>query len=159
MRVTRALFVPIALVVSVTAASADITGFLGSTTSPANRPARGFAVGAGILVVGFEFEYSDTVEDAEEGPPALRTGMGNVLLQTPVPIAGIQPYFTTGAGGYRERLGSDATTHVGLNTGGGAKISLVGPLRVRFDYRVFKLNGNPRVNVVHRWYAGANLAF
>jgi len=159
MRVIRALFVPAALVVSVTAASADITGFIGSTTSPTNRPARGFAVGAGILVVGFEFEYSDTAEDADAGAPALRTGMGNVLLQTPVPIAGIQPYFTTGGGGYRERLGSDATTHVGLNTGGGAKISLVGPLRVRLDYRVFRLNGSPRVNVVHRLYAGANLAF
>ena len=159
MRVIRALLVAPALVLSVTAASADITGFIGGTTSPTNRPARGFAVGAGILVVGFEFEYSDTAEDAEAGAPGLRTGMGNVLLQTPLPIAGIQPYVTTGGGGYREQLGSDATTHVGLNTGGGVKISLVGPLRVRIDYRVFKLNGNPRVNVVHRLYAGANLAF
>lgn len=116
-------------------------------------------MGVGILAVGFEFEYSDTAEDAEAGAPSLRTGMGNILLQTPLPIAGIQPYVTTGGGGYREQLGSDSTTHVGLNTGGGVKISLVGPLRVRVDYRVFKLNGNPRGNVVHRMYAGANLAF
>ncbi|HEY6510288.1 MAG TPA: hypothetical protein VIY56_19830 [Vicinamibacterales bacterium] len=159
MWVTRTLLATVVMVVPVTAAWADITAFIGSTTSPTNRPARGFAVGAGILIVGFEFEYSNSTEDAEAGTPSLQTGMGNVLLQTPVAIAGLQPYVTTGAGGYREQLGSDATTHVGFNTGGGVKISLVGPLRVRIDYRVFRLNGNPRVNVVHRLYAGANLAF
>jgi hypothetical protein len=159
MWVTRALFAVVAVVVSATAAAADITLFIGSTTSPANRPARGFAVGAGLLVIGFEFEYSSSSEDAEAGAPSLRTGMGNVLLQTPGPIAGIQPYFTTGAGGYREQLGAGSTTHVGVNTGGGAKISLVGPLRARIDYRVFRLNGSPLANVVHRLYAGANLSF
>lgn len=159
MWVFRALLVPVVLVVSVTAAFADISAFIGSTTSPTNRPVRGFAVGAGILIVGFEFEYADTTEDAESGAPGLRTGMGNVLLQTPLPIAGFQPYLTTGAGGYRERAGEDTTTNIGLNSGGGVKITLAGPLRVRFDYRVFKLNGTPRVNVVHRLYVGANLAF
>ncbi len=159
MWVIRALLIPVALLVSATAASADITAFIGSTTSPTNRPVRGFAVGAGILVLGFEFEYADTVEDADAGAPSLRTGMGNVLLQTPLPIAGIQPYLTTGAGGYRELVGADSTTNVGFNTGGGAKISLAGPLRVRLDYRVFRLNGSPRVNVAHRLYVGANLAF
>ena len=44
------------------------------------------------------------VEDLPTGSPALRTGMGNVLLQTPVPISGFQPYFTTGGGVYREQL-------------------------------------------------------
>ena len=85
--------------------------------------------------------------------------MGNVLLQTPVPIAGITPYFTTGGGMYRERLGEDTETSFGLNTGGGAKIRLAGPLRVRFDYRVFTLTGSPRYDTVHRLYVGANIAF
>ena len=52
--------------------------------------------------LGFEFEYSDTREDPEDAAPSLRTGMGNILLQTPIAIAGLQPYFTSGAGGYRE---------------------------------------------------------
>ena len=43
--------------------------------------------------------------------------------------------------------------------GGGVKIRLVGPLRVRVDYRVFKLTGSPLVDTYHRFYAGANLAF
>ena len=140
-------------------ALADLTGFVGTTTTPANRTAKGVAVGFSILVVGFEFEYANTNEDPIEGGPSLTTTMGNVLLQTPVPIMGLQPYFTTGGGGYRERLGTSQETHVGLNTGGGVKISLLGPIRARLDYRVFKLQGTPLHSVVHRLYAGVNLAF
>jgi hypothetical protein len=136
----------VALVVSVTAASADITAFIGSTTSPTNRPARGFAVGAGILFVGFEFEYSNSTEDVEAGTPSLRTGMGNVLVQTPVAIAGLQPYVTTG-GEYRERW--VRTNARGFNTNGGVKY-------LQWDRSAcgsttgVRLNGSPRVNVVRR---------
>ena len=51
--------------------------------SPANRAVRGAAIGGGLVIVGFEFEYADTTEDATAGAPSLKTGMGNVLLQTP----------------------------------------------------------------------------
>jgi hypothetical protein len=36
---------------------------------------------------------------------------------------------------------------------------LAGPLRARFDYRVFRLRGEPLHDVVHRLYVGANLTF
>ena len=143
-------------------AAADATVFIGSTTTPANRAAKGVAIGISLLIVGFEFEYADTGEDADEGAPSLRTGMGNVLLQTPFPIAGMQFYVTLGAGGYRERLGEDPVrqeTNFGINMGGGVKISLVGPVRVRLDYRLFRLQGEPLHSTVHRLYAGFNLAF
>jgi len=140
-------------------AAADITGFIGSATSPTSRLVRGVAVGAGLLVLGFEFEYADAVEDENGGAPSLRTGMGNVLLQTPLAIKGFQPYFTTGGGVYHERQGDDSSTDVGMNVGGGVKITLAGPLRVRVDYRVFTLRGSPRVSPVHRFYAGVNLNF
>jgi len=39
------------------------------------------------------------------------------------------------------------------------KIRLIGPLRARFDYRVFRLRGEPLYDVVHRFYVGANLNF
>jgi hypothetical protein len=120
---------------------------------------RGIAIGATILVLGFEFEYANVSEDLDEAAPSLRTGMGNLLVQTPIPVAGTLFYLTAGGGGYRERLGSDYTTHVGINTGGGAKISLAGPIRARLDYRVFRLQGTPRHPTVHRIYAGLNLAF
>ena len=147
------------LLVTATPALADATIFIGSTTTPANRPAKGLALGVGLLVVGFEFEFADSSEVLDEAAPSLRTGMGNVLLQTPFPIAGMQFYFTTGAGLYRERLGIRQETHAGFNTGGGAKITLLGPVRVRLDYRVFNLRGEPLHATVHRVYAGLNLDF
>ena len=48
---------------------------------------------------------------------------------------------------------------LGINTGGGVKVSLLGPLRARVDYRVFKLRGDPLHAIVHRVYVGLNLAF
>jgi hypothetical protein len=152
----------LALLVTLVPAStafADFTAFIGTTPTPANRTAKGFAIGVGLLIVGFEFEYSTTSEEPIESAPSLRTGMGNVLLQTPVAIMGLQPYFTTGGGVYRERLGEQQETSVGVNTGGGVKISLLGPVRARLDYRVFKLRGEPLHSTVHRLYAGVNLAF
>jgi hypothetical protein len=142
-------------------ARADITGFVGTNTTPDNRLARGFAIGFGLLVVGFEFEYSSTSEsDSPNGAaPSLKTGMGNVLLQTPVMIAGVQPYFTIGGGWYSETLGTRNDMGLGGNVGGGAKISLAGPIRLRVDYRVFKQGSGALYTPAHRFYAGLNLKF
>lgn len=141
-------------------AFADGTLFIGGTTTPATRAAKGFAVGMGLLIVGFEFEWSNSSDDPSAGAPRLRTGMGNVLLQTPVAIYRLQPYFTVGGGGYQEKFDdARSETNFGINTGGGVKISLIGPLRARADYRVFTLKGSPVYDVVHRIYIGANLKF
>lgn len=145
-------------------ASADITGFIGVNATPSNRPVKGFAVGAGLLIAGFEFEYADTNEDltnATELAPGLRTFMFNGLVQTPFAIAGFQPYATAGAGVYRETLSVPDTseTNVGINVGGGVKMNLAGPLRLRFDYRVLTLKGNALHPTVQRFYAGVNLKF
>ena len=138
---------------------ADATLFIGANTTPESRQVRGFAVGAGLLIIGFEFEYANTSEDAAEVAPGLKTFMGNVLLQTPIAFFGLQPYFTTGAGAFRETLDTRDETNVGLNTGGGVKISLFGPLRARVDYRAFNLKGDALHDVVNRLYVGANLKF
>src|SRR5262245_721695 len=159
MRLIRPLVLTVALLTLASPAWADLTAFVGTATTPSNRLASGFAVGAGLLIVGFEFEYGNMREELTDGAPSVRTGMGNVLFQTPFALAGIQPYFTTGAGVYRENLGDLQETNFGLNTGGGAKISLLGPLRARIDYRVFRLHGNALYETVHRVYVGANLRF
>jgi hypothetical protein len=140
-------------------ARADLTAFIGANTTPNNRRAVGVAAGAGLLVVGFEFEYSSTAEsdDPLARAPSLKTGMANALLQTPGAFHGFQPYYTLGAGVYRETLGSQEDTSVGLNTGGGVKITLIGPLRLRVDYRVFKLGSGAQFSPAHRIYAGLNL--
>jgi hypothetical protein len=142
-----------------TPASADITGFVGVNPTPANRFVRGAAIGVSIIVVGFEFEYSDTTDDLSASAPSLKVGSGNVFLQTPVAFFGFQPYFTTGAGIARETLGAHEDTSGAFNTGGGVKISLLGPLRLRVDYRVFKLGSGALYSPAHRVYAGLNLKF
>jgi hypothetical protein len=159
MRLLRLVPILLVLLAWSTPAAADATAFIGTTTTPSSRTVSGFAVGAGLLIVGFEFEYANTRENQEELAPRLRTGVGNVLLQTPIEIAGMQLYFTTGGGGYRETLGSRQETNFAVNTGGGAKIGLAGPLRARVDYRVFKLSGSPLHSTVHRLYVGLNLKF
>ena len=154
----------IALVATATPARADLTGFLGVTTTPSSRTNGGFSAGTGFVIVAFEFEYAATKEDLTSGPvaPALKTYMFNGLLQTPIPIARTQFYGTLGAGAYHETLSTQPLndqTNIGTNIGGGAKITLAGPLRLRLDYRVFTLHGNPRHTPVQRLYAGINLKF
>jgi hypothetical protein len=148
-----------ALLLAPSTASADITAFLGINPTPVNRTVRGAAVGMGLLIVGFEVEYSHASEDLVEGAPSLHTFMFNGLLQTPFPIAGLQFYGTAGGGIFRERLDETSETNFGTNIGGGVKMSLVGPLRLRLDYRVFALRGSPLYTHPQRFYAGVNLKF
>lgn len=154
-----AAFVLLAIGATARPAFADLTAFLGVTPTPENRTLRGFSGGLSILVVGFEFEYANTPEDETDPLPGLRTWSGNVLVQTPVDLGGVQIYGTAGFGGYREELRDVDETSTALNLGGGVKIKLVGPLRVRLDYRAFNLQGSPRYETYHRFYAGANLRF
>lgn len=138
-------------------AAADLTFFLGATSKPEARSARGFALGVNLLVVGFEFEYSHTREDEAGIAPGLTTSMINGLIMTPT--SGMQLYATAGGGFYRERLLEERETSFGTNVGGGVKIGLIGPLRLRIDYRIYNLRGNPRYKTPQRFYAGANIAF
>ena len=147
------------LALAASPAFADITAFLGANTTPANRQVRGGALGFGLLVVGFELEYAFTPDDPAANAPSLKTGTGNLVLQTPVALFGFQPYFTTGGGFYSEQLGSHSDIGIGVNTGGGVKVSLAGPIRLRVDYRVFRLGSGALNPTTHRVYAGLNLKF
>ena len=140
-------------------AFADITAFIGINGTPSTRPVRGFSGGVGLVIVAFEFEYANTSEDLEELAPGLKTYMVNGLLQTPIPIAGLQFYGTAGGGVFQERLADLSETHFGMNVGGGVKANLIGPLRLRLDYRIFTLKGSPRHERPQRFYAGLNLKF
>jgi opacity protein-like surface antigen len=139
--------------------SADVTAFLGASTTPSNRVVKGVAAGVGLVIVGFEFEYANTNQDLAAAAPELRTFMFNGLAQTPFPIGGMVFYGTAGGGLYRETLRDRSETSFGINVGGGVKMSLVGPLRLRLDYRVFTLRGSPLHARPQRFYAGINLKF
>lgn len=147
------------LAVTAAPARADITAFLGLSPTPERHTVKGFSGGLSLLVVGFEFEYSHLGEETVEALPGLKTYSGNLLVQTPVEVGGAQFYATAGAGGYQEYLAARKETHYGVNFGGGVKVRLVGPLRLRLDYRVFRLQGEPLHPTYQRFYAGANLAF
>ena len=147
----------ILLAAAPTPASADATLFLGTSRNPSSHLVKGGAVGIGLLVVGFEAEGALHAEDTLKGVPGLKTGMGNVLVQTPT--GGTQLYGTIGAGFYRETLGTASETNFATNIGGGVKIGLAGPLRLRLDFRLLRLNGTPRYATIQRFYAGVNLKF
>lgn len=140
-----------------TPAAADVTAFLGFSPTPESRSTRGFALGMNFLIVGVEFEYANTKEKEELLAPGLVTGMFNGMVSTPT--TGIQFYGTLGGGFYRERFGEETETNFGTNFGGGAKLALVGPLRLRIDYRVFNLRGGAVHKTPQRFYVGANLRF
>src|SRR3954470_4292618 len=161
MRLSRLLpLLCLLLAASARPAFADATLFVGTINAPSSHAVKGFAVGFGLLIVGAEVDYASSKEDPADGVPSLKTGAGNVYVQTPIAIAGMKFYATTGAGAYRERLGAvHQETNVLFNTGGGVKVSLLGPLKARFDYRVFKLRGDAIYPTQHRVYAGINLAF
>jgi hypothetical protein len=174
MRLSRVLpLLALLLAVSARPAFADATLFIGlvnpSEAANASRQAtKGFAIGAGVVIVGVEFEYASAGEDEEHFGPSLNTGVGNVYVQTPIAIAGLQFYATTGGGVYREKSTAGVAAEVTKtgftsNTGGGVKISLLGPLKARVDYRVFKLLGDKPLptwrSTVQRLYAGVSLGF
>lgn len=175
--------VVLALVTSAAPASADITGFVGlarTSAAPVSRDSadvgltKGVSLGFSLVIVGFEFELAqsngDDVGDSDctglgdfrlQCAPTLTTGMANVLLQTPRGVGPLQFYATAGAGLYRERYGpfDENDYGVGTNVGGGVKIEIAGPLRLRLDYRVFKLANDAANATPQRVYAGANIAF
>ena len=141
---------------SATPAFADVTFFLGFSPTPQNRPTRGFAAGINLLLIGFEFDYATTSADVATGAPSLRTGMLNGLVMTPTKT---QLYLTAGGGFYREKSVGSSATSFGTNIGGGMKISLLGPVQLRVDYRIFNLRGNARYKNPQRIYAGVNIHF
>lgn len=157
-RVRAGLLFIVLVACGVRPAYADVTAFIGANTTPTNHQVRGFAIGIGFIF-SIEFEYADATEDATVGAPALRTGMGNVLIQPPLAVSGLQPYATLGVGLYRETLEGHQATGMALNSGGGLKVGLGGPLQLRMDYRVFKLRDDALHSPAHRVYVGLNLRF
>lgn len=166
------------LFVSALPASADLTAFIGAQSNPTTRMTRGLSAGSGFLIVAFEGEYAQAGGDevcaaviGGDCAPSVRTVMFNGLVQTPRGILPrIQLYGTVGGGYYRVRYEAFDVqdTGFGTNVGGGVKIDLVGPLRVRVDYRIFRLgeerNFDPgeefdEARTAQRFYVGANLAF
>lgn len=106
--------------------------------------------------MGFEVEGASQAEDSAGKVSGLKMGTGNVLVQTPTGNA--QLYATVGGGIYHETLDTYSHTDLTTNIGGGLKLGLAGPLRLRVDYRIIHLRGN-NSDAIQRLYVGANLKF
>ena len=180
MRSIRLHALPAALLLlaaSAVPAHADLTAFIGGQGNPSTRLTRGASIGSGFLIIGFEGEYAQASGDDEcvlipttTCAPSVRTVMFNGLVQTPKGIIpGAQLYATIGGGYYRVRYEAldIQESGFGTNLGGGVKISLAGPLRLRLDYRIFQLTDEFEASTggigfdktSHRFYAGANIDF
>lgn len=166
----RRILIPALLALTLIAATpaparADITGFLGgirrtatgSTASTSTYGMHGISIGIGLLVVGFEVEGALQQEDTVKKISGLKTGMANILVQTPTSSA--QLYATAGAGIYQESASLITNTDLATNIGGGVKIGITGPLRLRIDYRLIHFRDKASDDYVHRLYVGANIKF
>lgn len=140
-------------------ALADFTAFVVPDQKPIGEITRGVALGISLLVIGFEFEYSESPESKKPNTSSIRSGMFNVLVQTPVSVSGLRFYGTIGGGVVRETLNVETKTNIGTNLGGGIKIQLPGPIGARVDYRVFSLRKSLRKELLQRLYIGLNLGF
>ena len=139
-------------------ATADVTIFGGTIRSGSNHPLFGTALGMGIALFGLEFEYAKIQGNDAKGIASLQTGMFNLQLRTPE-IGRFRAYGTVGGGMHRERLGEAGDTGFSINGGGGLSIGLMGPVRVRVDYRRFRLRWRSEGRTPHRVYAGLSLTF
>ena len=139
-------------------ARADLTVFAGLQGSPTIRPSTGISLGFGVLLIGWEVEIARVSEETEDAAPSIAAGTGSIYVQNPVPISGVQLYAIAGAGLYRERLGIIEQTDVHFALGGGAKVKIAGPLKLRLDYRYFRLRDALEPDA-QRLYAGVTLGF
>ena len=135
-----------------------------SSAAPARRrlrQARGFAVGGGILVLGFEFEYSDT----REGPGRRRAVAADRHGQHPAADAGRDCTASSrtsrpAPAAIASRWTARARPASAPTPAAAVKMRLAGSAAraVRLP-RVPAARRAALPDVVHRFYAGANLAF
>ena len=155
----RAALLAVLLGAGADPAFADLTVFIGSTTT-LSRTTRGAALGLSLESVGAELELARTPAARVAGRPGLTTGLFNLVLGTPFRSDGrFQVYGAVGAGVYREDTAERGRADLALAGGGGVYIRLAGPLRIRLDYRMIALRRNTLPSRPHRAYAGLNVAF
>jgi len=120
------------------------TIFAGFVPTPAVRPAMGFAFGGGIAPTGFELELARSPSRPSKGAPALQTFMVSFFGSFPVPLKRLRIYGIGGIGLWSEQFeAGHGAGEFGKNLGIGGLYEIAGPLKFRFDYRVFFFNGSP----------------
>ena len=138
-RFTRGALISLGLLMFATPAHADALVFAGALAS--GNGARlitgasiGFFFPALGSIGGWEVEYARTRGGARS--PRIDTFGASLLVQSLRNADGLQFYGALGGGSYSR---DEAGTVFQANVGGGLKVRLAGPLRLRFDYRLYIL--------------------
>src|SRR5262245_45057573 len=164
----RAGLVSVFLAAAAMPAAADATAYLGVMTAGGPRQAVGFAYTDCPGLVGYELELMTTVGPATSKQSSVGDFSANVIVQPRSTIHGFQLYGTAGFGLYGEVYDHGGSGEVlATNIGGGARVGLAGPLKLRLDYRLFLLGDTPDAGppgiVIHkhpqRILAGLTLEF
>jgi hypothetical protein len=142
-----------------------VTAFGGVAWAPGPHPASGIAVGVkprDRTPLGLEFEYARSRRDPASGVPGIVTVAGNFVIQPALKWSRVRVYATLGVGGYvllRDHGSSEAND--ARNFGGGVKMTIAGPFKLRMDYRRFllaRIGGEYHSNE-HRLYLGIVAGF
>ena len=168
------------LVLAPRSAHADLTAFIGAAfsgtpqdtivaTTSHTSLTRGLSVGVGLIIVGFEFEWARTQgEDSGEGScqapgfrdsahprsrPSWATSCADAAGTGPG--AALRHRRCRRLPGTIRRSGREHHER-GHEFWRRGQISCSGPLRVRVDYRIFKLSGDAVYATPQRFYVGAN---
>lgn len=146
-------------------ARADVTMLVGLTAVEGLRPSLAWSFGYRPSAVGVEVEYlSTTPGDYTAG------GIFGSVIVVPVTIARAEVFVIGGVGVWGEGFDGGKRTGVltAANVGGGILLGLAGPLRLRIDYRLFRLGEvskeeigaiNPSRKYPQRIAAGLSLRF
>jgi hypothetical protein len=144
-------------------AHADLTGFA-ALTAPTPRGTVGGAFGRSNDWGGFELELAHTYLDSSTGAPTVVTYGVSFFKRFKSPSPRVTFYGLVGFGVYCE-TGGRANSGLGgnKNLGGGAHLRVAGPLKLRLDYRWFRLGtpdgGEPVSRNLQRLSAGLSVAF
>jgi hypothetical protein len=133
------------LAASVLPARADGSVLVGATIAGSARPTVAVSFGHCPSLVGFEIEYSSSLGSGTVASPIVGTITGNVIVQSKLTVRGLQFYGSGGIGlaGETTADGVGSGEVFTRDIGGGVKIGIAGPLRLRIDYRVFLLGDAP----------------
>lgn len=137
----------------------SITACAGVTMGFGAHPSSGFAVALKPHPgpVSLEFEYLRGRPHPVATGSGIATFAGNILVQPLHQRSRFQFYGTFGVGVYSLVRDYQGSTDSARNVGGGAKVTLAGPLKLRMDYRAFFLAGGESNQ--HRFYVGIVAGF
>jgi hypothetical protein len=139
----------------------SITAFGGVAMAFGPHPATGVAIALKPHPgpVSLEFEYLRSRPDPFASGSGIASLAGNILVQPSWQRSRFQYYGTLGVGFYSLVRDYQGSTDSARNIGGGAKVTLAGPWKLRMDYRAFLLARTGGAQLAHRFYVGVVAGF